>query len=227
MNALVSPEILQTLLLLFARSVAEMVYEKDYRDTSVLSALYDRNSDIFFQLLLLLHHHTEFVRVITTCIPSPASLFSQYHLDITFASALLRAVLDVDTLLPLLTPAGETPSPETITWDVTTPAFETAVKAIYPSTLWGELDFKCFLLFWILQFTDLVPSSDCYAEYRSVLMYDIEAKEKEKSSSRSERGLAKQIEELKREGVELRLDEEKEKRHVEQTEVFFLEIRDL
>ena len=217
LNALVSPEILQTMLLVFARSVAEMVYEKECRDTSVLSALYDRNSDIFFQLLLLLHHHTEFVKVITSCVPSPAALFTQYHLDFAFASALLRSVVSVDALLPLLTSNSKTPSSEPIVWDITPPAFEAAVKAFYPPSLWSELDFKCFLLFWMLQFSDLASSTDCYADYRS---------EKEKGSSRSERGVAKQIEELKKEGEELDKDEERVKSHVEQMEAGFLEFHD-
>ena len=214
------------MLLVFARSVAEMVYEKEYRDTSVLSALYDRNSDIFFQLLLLLHHHTEFVKVIASCVPSPAALFTQYHLDFAFASALLRSVVSVDALLPLLTSNSKTPSSEPIVWDITTPAFEAAVKAFYPPSLWSELDFKCFLLFWMLQFSDLASSTDCYADYRSVVAHDIAVKEKEKSSSRSERGVTKQIEELKKEGEELDKDEERVKSHVEQMEAGFLEFHD-
>lgn len=223
LNALVSPEILQTMLLVFTRSVAEMVYEEECRDTSVLSALYDRNSDIFFQLLLLLHHHTEFVKVITCCVPSPAALFTQYHLDIAFASALLRSVISVHSLLPLLASTSETPSSDPIVWDITIPAFEAAVKAFYPPALWSELDFKGFLLFWMLQFSDLASSTDCYTDYRSVVAHDIAMKEKEKSSSRSERGVARQIEELRRESEELDKDEERVKNHVEQMEVGFLE----
>ena len=82
LNAILSPGVLQSLILLYPQYIARITYQNAYEDTLQLSTLYDRNSDIFCQLLLLLHHHASFTHMLTTSVPRPESLFTEYHLTL-------------------------------------------------------------------------------------------------------------------------------------------------
>ena len=54
LNELLRPEILQCFLLLYARKIDELPFELDCSDLNALSAQFDRHTDIFYHLLLLL-----------------------------------------------------------------------------------------------------------------------------------------------------------------------------
>lgn len=188
-----------------------------------LSTLYDRNSDIFCQLLLLLHHHPTFVEMLTASVPLPESLFTDYHLTLAVTASILRSVLHSSEVILQLAHSPLASLGDSNSWDITTPAFEKTVKSLYPPTTWSHLSFNGFLAFWLLQYSDLSASKECYEEYVAVIEKEMKEKEKEKSSSRSERSAARQIEELKKEMKEVKEDESRVRDHVLALEVWFCE----
>lgn len=209
-------------MLLFPQYIARMTYQNTYGDIMQLSTLYDRNSDIFCQLLLLLHHHPTFVEMLTASVPRPESLFTDYHLPLAVAASILRSVLHSSEVILQLVHSPLASLGDSNPWDITTPAFEKTVKSFYPPTTWSTLSFNGFLAFWLLQYSDLSLSKECYEEYVSVIEKEMKEKEKEKSSSRSERSAARQIEELKKEMKEVKEDENRVRNHVLAMEVRFI-----
>lgn len=219
LNAILSPGVLQSLILLYPQYIARITYQNAYEDTLQLSTLYDRNSDIFCQLLLLLHHHASFTHMLTTSVPRPESLFTEYHLTLSVAAAILRSVLDSSEVVLQLVHSPLASLGDSNPWDITTPVFEETVKAFFPLATWSHLAFNGFLAFWLLQYTDLNASVECYAEYEAVIEKEEKEKEKEKRLSRSERSAARQIEELKKELKAVQEDEARVRSHVAAMEV--------
>ena len=214
-NVLLSPEILQCFLLLYARKIDELPFELECSDLNALSAQFDRHTDIFYHLLLLLDQQPAFVEQFSRLIAAPESLFTDFHLSIAHGFALLRSVCDSEAFL-----LRSSPLPAFC--DVSTASFAAVLKRFYPANLWDSLDFGGFVSFWMLRYADLEQPTACYAAYRSQLDASIEKKEKERSAARSDRSIGKQIARLKQQRELLQSDEKQIAAHIQTVEVCFI-----
>ena len=206
LDALLRPEILECFLIYYARKINELPYELECEDLSTLSVVYDRHSDIFYHLLLLLDRRPQYIQHLGQVVNRPELLFSDYHLDITNAFALLRSILDIKSVLT------NDSIPDFA--NVNSESFEAVLKGFYPKDVWNTLDYRAFLSFWMLRYSDFQKSSACYSMYRKRLDSKIEKKEKEKSTLRSERTMNKQIIQLKHEREQLDQDESSIDSHI-------------
>ena len=212
LNELLRPEILQCFLLLYARKIDELPFELDCSDLNALSAQFDRHTDIFYHLLLLLDQQPAFIEQFSRLVGTPEALFADFHLSIAHGFALLRAVCDSEAFF-----LRSAPLPAFC--DVSTESFAAALKRFYPLSLWETLDFGGFVGFWMLRYADLELPAPCYAAYRSRLDASIEKKEKERSAARSDRSIGKQIARLRQQRELLQGDEKRIETHIEAVEV--------
>lgn len=214
LNVLLRPEILQCFLLLYARKIDELPFELECSDLNALSVQFDRHTDIFYHLLLLLDQQPAFIELFSRLIGAPESLFADFHLSIAHGFALLRSVCNSEAFF-----LRSSPLPAFC--DVSTASFAAVLKRFYPSTLWDSLDFEGFVSFWMLRYADLEQPTPCYAAYRSQLDASIEKKEKERSAARSDRSIGKQIARLKQQRELLQSDEKRIETHIQTIEVCF------
>lgn len=209
-KAILSSNLLPTLLFHFPKAITEITYSNEYDDLSKLSILSDRNMDIFNHVLMLLRENDDYKKLLPSILNSPEQLFIKYNLDVQFAFSILRSIFDMTEILPTLQNPSTDPSP----WNLMSPSNIKTIKRFYPETLWTSLSINGFMAFWLLDYRDLTNLSSCYEEYVRVINEEIKKKQ-EKVTSRSERAVTKAVNDWKKEIERIQEEEKRGKDHVE------------
>lgn len=208
-QAILSSNLLPTLLFHFPKAITEITYSNEYDDLSKLSILSDRNMDVFNHVLMLMRESDDYRKLLLSILKSPEQLFIKYNLDVQFAFAILRSLFDMTEILPTLQNPSTDPSP----WNLMSPSNIKTIKRFYPETVWTNLSFNGFMAFWLLDYRDLSDLSSCYEEYVRVINEEIKKKQ-EKVTSRSERAVTKAVNEWKKEIERIQEEEKHGKEHV-------------
>lgn len=206
------------LLLKLPQIITQLVYEQELKELNVLSTLKDRYHDLFLHTLNLLRGSEEYQTTLLALLPSPMILLTQQKLDVYYFFAIVRSILTPATLQQMF---NETP---TSAWNLFTPTNEAILKQYYPPSLWETLDFRGYLLFWLMSYRDLSSVSGCYAEYARLIQKELEQKQKQKQqkNSHSERILTRLINEYKKEIGKIQEEQQQGEKRVQELDTLLL-----
>lgn len=204
-----SSSLLPTFLFQFPHSITDIIYSNENDDLNKLSILTDRYYDVFTHMLLLLRGNPSYIQFLQSTLPSPSSLFLQYHLDIQYIFAIIRSF---QSSLPFLQSLTSPPN-QTNPWELRSSSNQQLISHFYPSSIWNEISYEGYLVFWLLEYQDLATNSTCYDEYVKIIETEIMNKQK-KITSRTERQITKGINELKKEIETIQKEKQQQEEHV-------------
>lgn len=199
-------EVIPDMMLLLPRTIGDIMWEGESEDMQVVSVEYDRNNDIFLRLMMLLAHHSLFVSTFTELVRAPQFLFSQFHLDFSRGFQLIRGVVTPESFFT-----------KEEKWGILTPEFETEIKSTFVPEVWENLDYFCFLCFWLVEYRDIFCPAEAYADYRRQIDIEIAGNQAERKTgvSRTQlRKLSKTLGKLRQERETVEKDEKAQESRV-------------